>query len=93
MNLVLWLLHLSEGLGKYDIHCTACVNQNIVDQKSLDDIRYVHSIIVRVIFELKVLLGEGDWDVGPLGLHEGSLHPNMLHSSLCFLLLLLVSRL
>jgi hypothetical protein len=65
MNLVLWLLHLSEGLSKYDICCTACINQNIVDQKSLDDTRYNHSIIVRVILELKVLLGEGDWDVGP----------------------------
>jgi hypothetical protein len=32
--------------------------------------------------------GEGDWDVRPLGFDEGSLHPNMLHSSLCFLLLL-----
>jgi hypothetical protein len=60
-------------------------------QKSLDDTRYDHSIIVRVIFELKVLLGKGDWNVGPLGLDEGSLHPNMLHSYLCFLLLLLVS--
>jgi hypothetical protein len=34
-----------------------------MDQKSIDDTRYDHSIIVRVIFELKVLLGEGDWDV------------------------------
>jgi hypothetical protein len=48
MNLVFWLLHLSEGLRKYDIRCTACINQNIVDQKSLDDTRYDHSIIVRV---------------------------------------------
>jgi hypothetical protein len=54
-----------EGLSKYDIRCTACINQNIMDQKSLDDTRYAHSIIVRVIFELKVLLGESDWDVGP----------------------------
>jgi hypothetical protein len=91
MNLVFWLLHLSEGLSKYDIRCTAYVNQNIMDQKPLDDTRYDHSIIVRVILELKVLLGEGDWDVGPFGLDEGSLHPNMLHPSLCFLLLLLVS--
>jgi hypothetical protein len=45
---------------------------------------------VRIVFELKILLGEGDWDVGPLGSDEGSLHPNMLHSSLRFLLLLLV---
>jgi hypothetical protein len=65
MNLILWFLHLSESLSKYDIRCTACINQNIMDQKSLDDTRYDHSIIVRVIFELKVLLGEGDWDVGP----------------------------
>jgi hypothetical protein len=65
MNLVFWLLHLSEGLSKYDIRCTACINQNIMDQKSLDDTRYDHSIIVRVIFELKVFLGEGDWDVRP----------------------------
>jgi hypothetical protein len=64
-----------------------------MDQKSLDDTRYDNSIIVRVIFELKVLLGEGDWDVAPFGLDEGSLHPNMLHPSLRFLLLLLVSRL
>jgi hypothetical protein len=56
---------MSKGLSKYDIRCTACINQNIVDQKSLDDTRYDHSIIVRVILELKVLLGEGDWDVGP----------------------------
>jgi hypothetical protein len=92
MNLVLWLLHLSEGFSKYDIHCTACINQNIVDQKSLDDTRYNHSIIVRVILELKVLLGEGDWDVGPFSLDEGSLHPNMLHPSLSLLLMFLVGR-
>ena len=66
MNLVLWLLHLSEGLSKYNVSCTACINQNIVDQKSLDDTRYDHSIIMRIILELKVLLGEGDWDVGPI---------------------------
>jgi hypothetical protein len=93
MNFIFWLLHLSEGLSKYDIRCTAYINQNIMDQKSLNDTRYDHSIIMRVIFELKVLLGEGDWDVGPFRLDEVSLHPNMLHPSLCFLLLLLVSRL
>jgi hypothetical protein len=56
---------MSDGLSKYDIRCTACINQDIVDQKSLDDTRYNHSIIMRVILELKVLLGEVDWDVGP----------------------------
>jgi hypothetical protein len=65
MNLVFSLLHLSEGLSKCDIRCTAGINQNIVDQKSLDDTGYDHSIIMRVILELKVLLGEGDWDVRP----------------------------
>ena len=93
MNLILWLLHLSEGLSKYNIRCTACINQNIVDQKSFDDTRNNHSIIVRVILELKVLLGEGNWDVGPSRLDEGSLHPDMLYPSLCLLLLLLVGQL
>jgi hypothetical protein len=65
MNLVLWLLHLSEGLSKYDVSCTTCINQNIMDQKSLDDTRYDHSIIMRIILELEVFLGEGDRDVGP----------------------------
>jgi hypothetical protein len=56
MNLILWLLHLSEGLSKYDICCTSCVNQNIMDQKPHDDTRYDHNIIVGVILELKILL-------------------------------------
>jgi hypothetical protein len=86
MNLVFWFLHLSESLCKYDVRCTACVNQNIMDQKSLDDTRYNHGIIVRIVFKLKILLGEGNWDMRSLGSYEGSLHPNMLHSSLCFLL-------
>jgi hypothetical protein len=36
-----------------------------MNQKSLDDTRYDHSFIVRIIFELKILLREGDWDVRP----------------------------
>jgi hypothetical protein len=90
MNLVLWFLHLSKSFCKYDVGCTACVNENIVDQKSLDDTRYNHSIVVGIVFELKVLLGEGDWDVGPLGPDEGSLHPTcctlLCASFFCFLL-------
>jgi hypothetical protein len=90
MNLVLWFLHLSESLCKYDVCCTACVNQNIVDQKSLDDTRYNHGIIVRIVFKLKILLGEGDWDMRPLGSDEGSLHPTcctlLCASFFCFLL-------
>jgi hypothetical protein len=45
---------------------------------------------MRIILELKVLLGESDWDVRPFLLDEGSLHPNMLYPSLSLLLLLLV---
>jgi predicted nucleic acid-binding Zn ribbon protein len=91
MYLVFWFLHLSESLCKNDVRCTVCVNQNIMDQESLDDTRYNHGIIVRIVFKVKIFLGEGDWDVRPLGSVEGSLHPNILQSSLCFLLLLLVS--
>jgi hypothetical protein len=65
MNFVLWLLHLSEGLSEYDFSYTTCIYQNTVDQKSLNDTIYDHSIIMRIILELKVLLGEGNWDVGP----------------------------
>jgi hypothetical protein len=82
MYLVFWLLHLSKSLCKNDVRFTAYVNQNIMDQKSLDYTRYNHSIIVRIIFKLKIFLGEGNWNVRPLGPDEGSLHPNMLHSSL-----------
>jgi hypothetical protein len=65
MDFIFGLLHLSEGLSKYNVRCTACVNQNIVDQKSFDNTRDNHSIIVRVILELKILLGEGNRDVRP----------------------------
>jgi hypothetical protein len=88
--LVIWLLHLPESLCKDDIRCTTCVGQDIVDQKSLNNTRYDHCIIVRIILKLKVFLREGDWNMGPLGLYEGSLHPNMLYPSLCFFLLPLV---
>jgi hypothetical protein len=90
MYLALWLLHLPESLCKDDIRCTAYVHQDIVDQESLNDTRYDHFIVVRIILELKVFLREGNWNVRPLGLDEGSLHPNMLYSSLRFFLLLLV---
>jgi hypothetical protein len=90
MNLILWFLHLSEGFSKYDIRYTACINQNIMDQKSLNDTRYDHSIIMRVIFELKVLLGEGDWDVRPFDLMKGPCTPTcctlLCASFFCFLL-------
>jgi hypothetical protein len=43
-----------------------------MDQELLDDTRYDHCIIVRIILEPKVFLGEGDWYVRPFGLDEGS---------------------
>jgi hypothetical protein len=60
-------------------------------QNRILDVTYNHGVIVRIVSKLKILLGEGDWDMRPLGSDEGFLHPNMLHSSLCFLFLLLVS--
>jgi hypothetical protein len=36
-----------------------------VDQKPFDNARNNHSIVMRKVLELKVLLGEGDWYVGP----------------------------
>jgi hypothetical protein len=36
-----------------------------MDQKSFDHTRDNHSIIVWVILELKILLGEGNWNVRP----------------------------
>jgi hypothetical protein len=91
MYLVILLLHLPKGFCKDDICYTACVYKDIVNHKPLDNTRYNHCINVRVVLELKVLLREGDWYMRPLGLNEGSLHSNMLYSSLCLLLLLLIS--
>jgi hypothetical protein len=61
-----------------------------MDQKSLDDTRYDHSINVRVIFELKVLLEKviGMWD--HLDLMKGPCTPTcctlLCASFFCFLL-------
>ena len=85
MYLVIWLLHLHESLCENDIRCTACVHQDIVDQKSLDDIRYDHCIVVSIIFKLKVFLREGDWNMRPHGLDEGvHLFPNWKAKQLIF---------
>jgi hypothetical protein len=91
MYLIILLLHLSESFCKDDICCTACIYKDAVHPEPLDDKRYDHCIIMRVVLELKVFLGEGDWYVRPLGLDEGSLHSSMLYHSLFLLLLLLIS--
>src|SRR5688572_12010713 len=92
MYLVIWLFDLHESLCKDDIGGTACVYQSIVDQKSLDNTRYDHCIVVRIILKLKVFLREGDWNMRPFGLDEGSLHPQqvlpfsvLLSSASCYL--------
>jgi hypothetical protein len=54
-------------------------------------ILYRKTILFYLVYNVGYyILGEGNWNLRPLGFDEGSLHPNMLHSSLCFLLLLLV---
>jgi hypothetical protein len=60
MYIVILLLHLPESFCKDDVCCTACVYKDIVNQEPPDDTRYNHCIIVRIILELKVFLGEGD---------------------------------
>jgi hypothetical protein len=90
MYLVILLMQLPKSFYKDGICCTAYVHKDVVNQKHLDDTKYNHCIIVRIILELKVFLGEGDWYMRPLGLDEGSLHSNMLYPSLSFLLLLLI---
>jgi hypothetical protein len=90
MYLVILLLHLPEGFCEDDICCTTCVYEDIMNQKPFDNTRYDHCIIMGVVLDLKVFLGECDWYMRPLGFDEGSLHSNMLYPSLCFLLLLLI---
>jgi hypothetical protein len=89
MYLVILLLYLLEGFCKDDICSTACVYKDIVNPKPLNNTRYNHCIIMRIVLELKVFLGEGDWYMRPLGLDEGSMHSNMLYPSLCFFCFLL----
>jgi hypothetical protein len=61
--LIILLLHLPELFCKDDICCATYVYKDVVYQETLDDARYDHCIIMRVVLELKVLLGEGDWYV------------------------------
>jgi hypothetical protein len=53
MYLVILHLHLPESFQKYDVCCTACVYKDIVNQEPLDDTRYNHCTIVRIILELR----------------------------------------
>jgi hypothetical protein len=62
-----------------------------VHEKTLNDTRYDHNIIVWIILGLKILLGEGNWNMIPFGLDDGPWTPNMLHPSLSFFHLSLVA--
>jgi hypothetical protein len=63
MYLISLLLHFPEGFCEDDICYAACINKDIVNQKPFDNTRYDHCIIMGIVFELKVLLREGDWNV------------------------------
>jgi hypothetical protein len=61
-----------------------------VDQKPFNDTGYDHGTIVGIILKLKVLLSKCDQHMRPFRLDVGSLYSDILYTSLCFLILLLV---
>jgi hypothetical protein len=71
-------------------NCTTRVYKDIVYQEPFNDTWYDHDIIIRVILKLKVFLRKCNGHMRSFGLDEGSLYSNMLYSSMCFLLLLLI---
>jgi hypothetical protein len=66
-----------------------------MDNKTFDYIGDNHDISVRIIFKTKIIMREGNRNVGPLGPDVGSLDTYMVHPSLgfFFFFLLLGSRL
>jgi hypothetical protein len=38
LNFIIWFLHLPDGLNKYNICYTACINQDVVYHEALYDI-------------------------------------------------------
>jgi hypothetical protein len=91
LELIFGLLHSPETFDKYEIYGTTCVDQNIVDYETFDYTGDNHGISVRIIFKMKIILREGNMNVGPLGPDVGSLYTYMLHPSLGFILLLFVA--
>jgi hypothetical protein len=88
--LVILFLHLPKSFCKDNVYYTVYVYKDIVNQKPLDDTRYNHCIIVKIILELKVFLGEGDWYMDHLDLMKGPWTPTcctlLCASFFCFLL-------
>jgi hypothetical protein len=91
LNLIFGLLHLLEGLGKYDVCGAACVDPDIVHHKVFDDTRDNHCIFMWIILKTKIILTKGNRDMGPLGPNVGSLDAYMLYPSLGLVLLFLIA--
>jgi hypothetical protein len=91
LDLIFGLLHLLESLGKYDVCSTACVYQDIVYHEPFNNTRDNHGISMWIVFETKVILLEGNRNMGPLGPNVGSLVSYMLYPSLGLFLLLFVA--
>jgi hypothetical protein len=91
LEFIFGLLHFPESLDKYDVCNTSCVNQNIVYYETFYYTRDNHGISVRVIVETKIILREGNRDMGPFGPDVGSLDTYMLHPSLGLFFLLFIA--
>jgi hypothetical protein len=58
------------------MHCL--YHQHTVDKKTFDNTRYNHGLIVWIVLELEIFLGEDNWDVRQFRFDVGSLDTNML---------------
>jgi hypothetical protein len=63
-----------------------------VDHEAFDNTRDNHDISMWIIFEMKIILREGNRDMGPLGPNVGSLNTYILHPSLGLFILFRVAR-
>jgi hypothetical protein len=60
-----------------------------VHHEAFDNTRDNHGISMWIIFETKIILGEGNRDIGPFGPNVVSMDAYMLHHSLSLFLLFL----
>lgn len=60
LNFIFRFLYLPKGFCEDDVYYTAYVDHDIMDHEALYDTRDHHSIFLRVIFKLEVLLRECD---------------------------------
>jgi hypothetical protein len=64
-------LHFLESLGEYNVCSTTYVDEDIVYHEAFDNTRDNHDISMWIVFKTKIILGEGNRDMGPLGLDVG----------------------